>query len=159
MKFKKKGKKILSTILILASILLIVGVITTLTRRNKADDGFDLVKLNFERGTLDATGEYSETKGSIYTKDVFVCGTSVRVKIDFDSDVTYRIFFYDEDDEFIEASDEYDKTETVLAPEGAEYARILVIPEWDDIDVDKQIIRSWKVRKYAKQLTVMVTPD
>ena len=154
---KRKTKRILPIILIVAAVLLVAAVFTI--GRNRADDGYDLVRVEFDRGALDTVGEYTETKESIYTKEAFECGSEVRVKLDFDSNVTYQIFFYDEDDSFVETTQEYEKTATVSAPEGAVYARIVVTPEWDaDVDKDDQIVRLWNVRKYAKQLTVMVAP-
>ena len=154
---KKKTKRILSIVLIVAAVLLVAAVFTI--GRNRADEGYDLVKVEFERGALDTVGEHTETKGSIYTKEAFECGSEVRVKLDFDSNVTYKFFFYDEDEGFIESSNEFEKTTTVSVPDGAVYCRLVVTPEWDDdVDKDDQIVRAWQVNKYAKQLTVMVAP-
>ena len=154
---KKKTKRILSIVLIVAAVLLVAAVFTI--GRNRADEGYDLVKVEFERGALDTVGKYTETKGSIYTKEAFECGSEVRIKLDFDSNVTYQLFFYDENEDFVESSDELMKTTTVSAPDGAVYCRLVVTPEWDaDVDEDDQIVRLWNVNKYAKQLTVMVAP-
>ena len=154
---KKKTKRILSIVLIVAAVLLGAAVFTI--GRNRADEGYDLVKVEFERGALDTVGEHTETKGSIYTKEAFECGSEVRIKLDFDSNVTYQLFFYDENEDFVESSDELMKTTTVSAPDGAVYCRLVVTPEWDaDVDKDDQIVRLWNVNKYAKQLTVMVAP-
>ena len=156
---KKRTKKIL---LIAVSALLLVsmiGLIVGLAGRNKADEGFEIVKPDYERGGLDSNGKYIETKASVYTKEAFDCGTEVRVKLDFDSDVTFKVFFYGEDDDFIESTNEYEKTATVTSPEGAVCARIVVTPEWDnDVKTEDQIVRVWNVGKYAKQLTVMIAP-
>lgn len=158
-KFKKKGKRILTIVLVLGLLVGAVAGVAALTGRNKADEGFEIVNTDFERGGLDASGKYTETKASIYTKDAFECGEGVRVKMDFDSDVSYKVYFYDESDNFVEASGEFTKTETVSAPEGATHARLVVNPVWDaDVDENDQVIRFWQTNKYAKQLTVMVKP-
>ena len=158
-KLKNKTKRILSIVLIVGVLLGAVAGIIALTGRDKADEGFDIVKADFERGGLDASGKYTETKASLYTKEAFECGEGIRVKLDFDSDVSYKVYFYDESDSFVEATDEYTKTETVEAPEGATHARLVVNPVWDaDVDEDDQVIRFWQTNKYAKQLTVMVKP-
>ena len=68
---KKKTKTILSIVLIVAAVLLVAAVFTI--GRNRADEGYDLVKVEFERGALDTVGKYTETKGSIYTKEAFEC--------------------------------------------------------------------------------------
>ena len=156
---KLKRSKVLSVVLIVGLLVAAVGGVAALVNRDKADDGYDLAKASFERGSLNDSGIYTETKASIYTKEALEYGNGVKIKLDFDSDVSYQIFFYDEDDSFVETTQEYEKTATVTAPEGAVYARIVVTPEWDaDVDKDDQIVRLWNVRKYAKQLTVMVAP-
>ena len=156
---KRKRKRLVSILLIVGVLLGAVAGIVALTGRDKADEGFELVDVSFERGGLDASGKYVEGKSSIYTKKSFECGTDVRIKLDFDSNVTYKVFFYGENDTFVSASAEYTKTEDIEVPENATCARLLVTPVWEsDIEEDDQIIRAWNVNKYAKQLTVMVVP-
>ena len=156
---KRKRKRLVSILLIVGVLLGAVAGIVALTGRDKADEGFELVDVSFERGGLDASGKYVEGKSSIYTKESFECGTDVRIKLDFDSNVKYKVFFYGSDDTFIEASEELDKTTTVTTPENAVCARLVVTPIWEsDVEDDDQIIRVWNINKYAKQLTVMIAP-
>lgn len=158
-KFKRKGKRILSIVLLVGLLVGAVAVVSAIAGRNKADDGYDLVNVDFDRGGLDASGKYEKSKKSIYTENAFECGSELKVKIDFDSNVTYQVYFYNESDSFISSSDEYTKTEVVEIPEGATHARLLVTPIWEaDVEKDDQIVRLWNVNKYAKQLKVMIVP-
>ncbi|MBE6536890.1 MAG: hypothetical protein E7673_02945 [Ruminococcaceae bacterium] len=158
-KLKRKTKRILAIVLIVGVLVGAVAGIVALTGRDKADKGFDLVNVDFDRGGLNAKGNHVDTKASIYTKEAFECGESIRVKIDFDSDVIYEIYFYDESDDFVQSTGEFSKTETVDAPDGATHARLVVTPDWDtDVDDDDQVIRFWQKNKYAKQITVMIAP-
>ena len=156
---KRKTKKRLSILLIVGILFAAVAGVSAFAGREKADEGFKLVDVSFERGGLDEAGKYSECKDSIYTKEAFDCGENVRIKLDFDSTVSYKVYFYGEDNSFMSATDEYEKTADIEVPENATCARIVVTPMWDsEIDEDDQIIRVWEINKYAKQLTVMVAP-
>ena len=155
---KLKKSTVLSVVLIVGLLVSAVGGIAALVGRDKADEGYDLAKASFERGSLNDSGIYTETKASIYTKEALDYGSGVKIKLDFDSDVSYQIFFYDEYDEFVQKTDVLTKT-AVSTCDGAETFRIVVTPLWSsDVKKDDQIVRAWQVNKYAKQLTVMVAP-
>ena len=154
---KKKIKKIL---LIAVSAILLLGVtamIVGLTGRAKADEGYELVDLAFERGSLDENGKYVESKAFIYTKTAFDCDGEIKIKLDFESNVNYQVYFYDVEDHFVESTEEFDGSETVAVPENATCARLVVSPIWDaDVDEDDKTINVWQVNGLAGQLTVMV---
>ena len=154
-----RTKRIIIFALIGALLIGAIAGIVALTGREKADKGFNLVEVDFERGGLTSEGIYTDTKASIYTKNAFECGEGLRIKLEFDSDVNYQAYFYDDNDDFVEASGEFTKTETITAPEGATYVRLLVTPIYDaDVAEDDQKVGVFEVSKYAKQLTVMVKP-
>lgn len=155
---KLKRSKILSVVLIVGVLASVVGGIVALTGRDKAEEGYDLAKASFERGSLNDVGIYTETKASIYTKEALDYGSGVKIKLDFDSDVSYQIFFYDQNDDFVEKTEVLTKTAVSTCDEAASF-RIVVTPLWSsDVEKDDQIVRAWQVNKYAKQLTVMVAP-
>ena len=159
MKLKGKKKRLLSFVLIVGLLVAAVAGITVLAGRDKADEGFELVGVDYERGGLDQGGKYSETKGSIYSKEAFECGETVKVKVEFDSDVKYQLYFYDANYNYVQSSGEFTKTETITVPEEAEFARIVITPIWGaEVAKDDQVIRFWELNKYAKQLTVMIVP-
>ena len=158
-KLKNKTKKILSIVLIVGVLLGAVAGIIALTGRDEADEGYELVKTDFDRGGLAASGKYSDTKASIYTATAFEVNDTVRVKLDFNSTVTYKVFFYDDDNTFVSASEEYAKTADVEVPEGATCARLVVTPIWDsDVKEANRVVRFWQVGKYKKQLSIMTVP-
>lgn len=104
-------------------------------------------------GGLTEDGKYLETKGSIYTKNAFEC-QGLDIDFAFNNNVSYRVFFYDNDGDFILASetltDNYDEVET---PINADTARIVITPNEDDK------ISWYEVNGYAKQLEIEVNKE
>ena len=150
---KAAGKGKISTILLTIAVVLIsivmIGVIVKMTRSEttKTVGGF----YNYEIGLLDdTTGEELSGTSSIRTKD-YVTTDGLTVEVKKDANVSYVIYFYDTDKEFLT------KTETLTAdydgtaiPEGAEYAKIVITPN-NDAEV------SWnEINGYQNKLTVTV---
>ncbi len=101
-------------------------------------------------GLLDAEGEYEQGTSSIYMKDYYsVDGLTVELKDK--ATVTYKLFFYDEDKEFIDMTSDlslsYDSSST---PATAEYFRIMITPT-NDAEVS-----FFEIDDYAEQLTVSI---
>lgn len=101
-------------------------------------------------GLLDAEGEYEQGTSSIYMKDYYlVDGLTVELKDK--ATVTYKLFFYDEDKEFIDMTSDlslsYDSSST---PATAEYFRIMITPT-NDAEVS-----FFEINDYAEQLTVSI---
>ena len=146
---------------VLGAVVLVGAVAGVAALANgKEDDGFKRVNVGYEVGGLTDVGIYEKSEYTLYTKNGFdVEGKTVSVDINFDANITYQLFFYDEKDEFIEGS-----ATTILttdykedAPENAVTCRIEVTPVWDDDvkDEDKKI--GWLDKAgYAHQLTVSV---
>lgn len=152
---KSKIKTIIAVILTVASVIGAVAGIAALVNKNKTEDGLTKVNAGYEIGALSATGDYEESEGSLYTKEAFECEGGVKVELDFDATVKYKVFFYNDNDAFISASEELDKTATTEAPEGATHARVMVTPIWDaDVDTEDQVIKWYNKGTYTKQLTV-----
>ena len=155
---KKKTKNtIIKTVLVVAALLAVIACFGVFLNRDKAPEGFDLVKVSYEVGSLDSAGKYAESKSHLYTKEAIECQGGVRVDLEFDSSVTFQVFYYDEDDTFIESTETFEKTATTEAPADAVYARILVTPIWgDDVEEDDQTIYIFNKNKFTKQLVVSV---
>ena len=133
-KAKKKGmsakaKKILIGIGVTALVAGMIGMgvqINKLTKTKEVDDVF-----GWEVGLL-STDDGGEVKGttSIRMKE-FVTIDKFTVDIEEDPSVSYRIFFYNAEKEFISVTDElvidYDSA-TDEVPEGTEYVRIMATP-------------------------------
>lgn len=156
-KSKSKFKKILSIILVCASLIGTAALIIGITNRNKNEDGYKAEKLDYEIGALTDMGAYEESDKSLYTKEAFEVEGGVKVELDFDSKITYKVFFYDEKDKFVSASAELSETATTEVPEGATLARVMITPVWEsDVDEDDQEIKWYNKSTYTKQLSVYV---
>lgn len=110
----------------------------------------------FSLGGLDNNGKYVETKESIYTKDAFQC-QGLTVTPEFESQVTYQIFFYDELGEFISKTNSLEKAYRDGIPAGVSHARIVITP--NKIEGEAVKLNVFKVSKYAKQLTIKVNKE
>lgn len=115
----------------------------------------------FKVGGLDeTTGKYVENDQTIYTEKAIDC-YGLRIEPDFESTVTYDIFYYDANDVLLEKrlglTDVYDEEFIV-----AEKCRIVIHPDIpDDVDEDDFKVRLWNVPKYSSMLkiTVAKTPE
>ena len=103
---------------------------------------------SYSVGGLTKDGTYLETKESIYTKDAFEC-QGLKITPDFDINVSYQVFFYDMNDQFLESTAEMTSFYEGV-PLLAKYARIEITPKEDEK------VSWYEVNKYAKQLTVEV---
>ena len=122
MKLNYKTKQIISIVLVC---VIAFGAIMGLSALSKKlDEDMKIITPTFEVGGLDnTTGKYVETEGSIYTKKSFEC-QGLTIKLDFDSQVKYQVFYYDELDEYIgECTAEYDESVELVVPENAKFAR------------------------------------
>lgn len=124
-----------------------VGTIVKLNKLDKTDEVS--ATFGYEQGLLGADG--SEVKGTtaIRTKN-FVSVEGLECDLVSDASITYKIFYYDKDEEFISATDELsaDYVASDNLPEGAEYARVMITPE-NDPEVSLT-----EVSTYARELTV-----
>ena len=148
-KLKRDWKKLLVVGL---SAILGVGAIFGITRlAEKAEETHKKITPTFTVGGLNESGKYEETEESIYTKTAFECD-GLDITLEFDSNVSYSVFFYNKDAEFISSTGKltssYDEKTT---PEKADYARIVITPNDDDK------VSWYEVSKYAKQLTIEVS--
>lgn len=146
----KIKKSTLKTIGIVLACVLIVGALIGIFALfdKKANETETTIHPTYAVGGLTANGRFEDTKGSIYTKDAFEC-MGIKTTLAFDSNVSYKIYFYNEDEEFINATSKLTGNYN-SRPESAKYARIVITPN-DDENV------SWyEVGKYSKQLTIQV---
>ena len=158
-KMNKKTKKVLSVVFGLAVILGLAALVTNLVK-NKEDDGFKEIHPTFVYGGLDGSGKYVETKESLYTKDAIVAD-KLKVTLDFDSNVQYQLFFYDELDQFIECSEKMDTNLAISKVDPSHLStvpysfRLVLYPVLDDTTEDKEIGLLEKL-KYTSQIKIEV---
>lgn len=156
-KFKNinfKSKKTWKNILIVGlAIITLVGAIVGLSALfRKSEETTKEISPSYAIGGLTEQGAYLETKESIYTKDAFEC-QGLNVKLAFDNNISYRIFFYDYEDKFVNATENltvnYDEDVSIFVKS----ARIVITPN-DDSKV------SWYEKSgYANQLKIKVNKE
>ena len=159
-KFNSKAnwKSILITVLVVVlSLGAVSGVATLLGGETKT------IHPMFTVGAINADdGTYLESVESLYTKDMIECN-GLDIVLDFDANVKYQVFYYDEDGAFIEATDTLTVTDNFEVLEEAHFARIMITPDWDTInaDVEEPVceIKWYQVGKYANQLTITVARE
>ena len=157
-KFKSKTKKkaFRSLILILVGVLAL-GAVLGVGASLKKDDDMKVISPTFAVGGLNDEGKYVNTDASIYTKNAFEC-EGLEVKLDFDANVTYQAFYYDDLDNFISASEEYEVSDQLDVPVDATHARLVVTPDWDeDVAIEDRVCHWYDVYKYSSQLKISVT--
>lgn len=156
MKLKTK-KTIVKIVSILACCLLIFGVIYGAVAISKTlKDETKKIRPSFTVGGLDTNGEYVKTKASIYTEKAFAC-KGLEIKLDFDSNVKYQVFYYNEKDVFVSQTSVYVATEDLLVPDEATHARLVVTPIWeDDVKSEDRVCHWYNTGKYSKQLEIRV---
>lgn len=147
-----KKRKILKRIgLAVLGLGVISGVAVGVTHLvNYVKEDMETISPSFKVGTLDSNGEYLKDTSRLYTEKSFKCD-GLQVKLDFDNEINYQFFFYDDLGNFMESTDIYDKGETIT-PLGS-YARCVIIPTNDE---DGKISLTERV-KYPSQMTIRVS--
>ena len=142
---KRKFKAIISTFLCLA---LLGGAVFGISKLLKNDsDTVEIKNSAFSVGALDEEGEYVENKQTLYTKEMFRCD-GLTVDLAKNCTSTYQIFFYNEDGEFIEATDVLAEDFEGEIASGAVNARVMITPE---IPEDKTA-KDFKINFFTKNI-------
>ena len=154
-KINWKSKKTWKNVLIIGlAVITLVGAIVGLSALfRKSEETTKEINPTYAVGGLTENGAYLETEESIYTEDAFEC-QGLDIELDFRSNVSYRVFFYDVRNDFLSSTakltSNYDETTT---PVIARYARIVITP-----NEDNKI--SWYEKSgYANQLTISVNKE
>ena len=155
--FKRKSllRNIIVGILIVVTVGAAVGGIVALTRNtDKIDDALTYKSIGWTSykigGLAPSNGEYMSTDASVYTKKAFEC-QGLNVTPVFDNDVSYEIYFYDQNNKFVHRTGLL--TGAFIqdsVPFFAKYARIVVTPN------DDNKVTIFELAKYAKQIEVKV---
>lgn len=151
-------KKIIA--IVLAGLLLIgaFGAIVTFAKNDTRSIGAG----NFSVGTLSETdGLYVKDDTAIYTKNAIEC-QGLRIKPEFDSNVTFQIFWYNEDELYIDCTEKTTLPSAQFVdgvPVLAKYCRIVIYPS--QLDEEGNQIKDFKVgffdiRKIVKNLNITV---
>ena len=158
-KFKKRRKmgkfgRILAFVLCGALIIGALGSVVAFAHNDTKSAG-----AIFKVGGLDPeTGEYVETDKTIYTEKAIKCN-GLRIEPDFDSTVTYDVYFYDKNDTFLYKVLGLKKL-YVSEFELAEHARIVIHPEIPENVKEKDFkVDIFDVAKYSAMLDITVSKE
>lgn len=163
---KYRNKKKLNSLLgglfsiLCIGLLLMLGV--NIASNISSDNLYEKVNVSYERGGLTSYGKYVETNSSIYTKDSYDVKYGLRCEVDFDSNINYQIYFYDELDNFMKKSDVFTESQNFDLSEYGNVSkfRIVITPIYDNnLKSDEKEIKWYQVNKYAKQLKVLCLVD
>ena len=147
---RRKGwKKILSIgLAILAAAGAIFGVVKL---GQKMKDETKKITPTFAVGALGEDGKYiKDSKSSLYTKDS-IEAKGLEVILDFDANITYEVFWYDSQGNFVKSSGDLNNGTSFYAPIN-HTARIEVTPIWDnDIHEEDRVINWYEKFEYTKQ--------
>ena len=157
-RIKKKTWKTVG-IIALAAVLVVGATAGIATLANKNEDGFEKVSVKYEIGGLTEAGVYEESEATLYTKEGFDVEemATVSADIDFDSTISYQLFYYGENDEFISATEVLTEDTKAEIPEGALTCRVEITPIWsEDTEEDDQKVTWLNKGGFADQLTLSV---
>lgn len=153
-KINWKSKKTWKNALVIGlACLTIIGAFVGLgSLVKRSEETTKEIKPSYAIGGLTENGQYLETEKSIYTKNAFEC-QGLDIDLAFDNNISYQVFFYDEDGDFLEKTSKlttnYDKGVPFLST----HARIVITPNDDDK------ISWYEKSGYAKQLTISVNKE
>ena len=157
-KRKISWKSVLSLFLGALVIVGAVAGIVSLAKRDTATIGASA----FSIGGLDPeTGKYVDRDDAIYTPKSF-SAQGLKITPDFETaDIEYQIFFYDENDRFLEATEILTEgyTEQKLLPT---YARVVIYPSTLDDEgneIEDFKVNLLQVRGIAKSLKITVDAE
>lgn len=153
-KFKKRRKmgkfgRILAFVLCGALIIGALGSVVAFAQNDTKSAG-----AIFKVGGLDeTTGKYIENDQTIYTEKA-IDAYGLRIEPDFESTVTYDIFYYDGEDKLLKVvkglTDVYDEDFELAAK-----CRIVIHPEIPDDVKEKDFkVRFYEVAKYSSMLKI-----
>lgn len=151
---KSKWKSILCGILVVATLIGACAGIAAIGKKETKTIGARA----FSRGDLDEKGEYVKSDKAIYTEVAFACD-GLRIEPDFEFEGTYDVYYYDNDDRFVEAITDingvYDEDYPLYF---VRKARVVIHPEIPEGEKDFKIA-FYEVLNYAKQLKVIVNKE
>ena len=154
MRITKNWKNIISIALAALVLFGAVGAVAAFATNDNKPAG-----AVFKVGGLDPeTGKYVDTDKTIYTEDAFFCD-GLKVTPDFECTVTYDVYYYDSNDNFVDKALGLDDVYT-QEYEFAQYARIVIHPEIPEDVKEKDFkIHFWDIAKYSSQIDITVAKD
>lgn len=106
----------------------------------------------FDVGNLGTDGKFVDDESTLYTKEAFACD-GLQIKLDFDNQIEYQIYFYDDLDNFVESTEVLSAAYSETVHDG--YARIVIMPTNEE---DEKISLTERVT-YPGQMTIKVAKE
>ena len=137
------------TVVFVLLALLTAAVIGMVIALNNSITTTTLKTGDYKNGGLDDEGKYVETDESIVTKD-YVSVDGLEIDVADELEITYSIYFYNEDKELVSVSENLAEDYAYVEAENVEYFKIVITP------TDDEEVSLFEKGGYAKQLTVTV---
>lgn len=162
---KRKTKKIIKNTLLGVLCLGIVGGAAAGGKALYDYSKEDLKTINpvFHVGGLDANGEYVDTDQSLYS-DMFKC-RGLDIELDFENDIKVDIYYYNYDKKFLRNC-EYDKDNDVVSSVFYNYARIVIQPQWTNVEIpdekneeDIKVVKWSNITTFTSQIEIKVSKE
>lgn len=153
---KKKWTSAIAGVLVLVMAVALVAGLASLGRDETTAIGSSSFSVG---GISQETGKGIDSSVSVYTKERIAC-QGLSIVPDFSSSSKYQLFFYNEDDVFVGATElRSDTFEASAIPAAGRYVRIVIYPSTVD-ENGKQIenfkVRFWDVRGIVDDFEIMV---
>lgn len=140
-----------SVLLVIVILALLASVVTLFVMLDRQTSTTVIGGEAYSIGTLNDSGEAVEGDASIYLRKA-VTVDGLKVEIAKDANVTYKLYFFDQNGKFVSATSEQTANFDGVIPENAASVRVLITPIEDE-DGKVSLI---EVLGYAKQVTVTV---
>lgn len=153
-KMKSKTKRTFKIVGLVLACFVALGLLSFVIKAIVDYTKNDLKEISpkFEVGNLGSDGKFVDDESTLYTKEAFAC-KGLQVKLAFDNEINYQIFYYDDLDNLISSTSKLDSaySDKVLAT----HARLVIIPTNDE---DNKISLTERFT-YPKQMTVKVAKN
>lgn len=117
--------------------------------KNVGFTNYAIGDVSVEDGKILESKQHIYTKGHLKTQDI-------EITLDEDATITYKVYFYDEDKEFISATNALNADYTANStPEGAKYCRVVITPA--QVDGEAVTVTAFNMAKYTSQVKIVVT--
>ena len=136
-----------------ALVLVFVLIASAFVRIGNMETNKKLTIGDYQVATINATGKISESKQTIVTKDLLQL-EDIEITLDEDATISYKVYYYDEDEKFISASDTLTSDYEVENVLNAKYVRVLITPAL--VDGEPAEVSALNMHNYTSQITIKV---
>jgi len=142
------NKRKITVLFVLVALIVtaLIGVIIALDRSITTET---LSGIDYQIGILNEDGKYEKSDKAIVSKS-FNTVDGLTVEFEEKAEVTVKIFFYDEDEKFVSATEELSSDYTFVETDGVKYFKVVITPT-DDND-----ITLFEKSGYVKQVTITI---